>query len=182
MRGRHHSHRSWPQLLLSPAGTEIPFRLSCVLVLRGKPPPLRRRVPRWGLAPPHAALRQPLLTTRRSSQLQSLTGLPRSNGCCWRSLPTMLCAKDERHSGRKRCGRGGEPNEAWQEARRRNQRRAGHTPPPSCWRTEGQLPGPSCGARPSYPSGEQCGGAPNARFELASRMPKREGDLVFNAC
>ena len=106
-------------------------------------PPLGRRVPRWRLAPPHAALRQPLLTTRRSSQLQSLTELPRSNGCCWRSLPTMLCAKDERHSGRKTCGRGGEPNEAWQEARRRNQRRAGHTPPPSCWRTEGQLSGPS---------------------------------------
>ena len=109
----------------------------------GEPPPLRRRVPRWCLAPPHAALRQPLLTTRRSSQLQSLTELPRSNGCCWRSLPTMLCAKDEGHSGRKRCGRGGGPNEAWQEARRRNQRRAGHTSPPSCWRTEGQLSGPS---------------------------------------
>ena len=41
-------------------------------------PPLRRRVPRWRLAPPHAARRQPLLTTRRSSQLQSLTELPRS--------------------------------------------------------------------------------------------------------
>ena len=131
----HCNHFQW--------GVSVPFPLSNVLVLPGNPPPLRRRVPRWRLAPPHAALRQPLLTTRRSSQLQSLTELPRSNGCCWRSLPTMLCAKDEGHSGRKRCGRGGGPNEAWQEARRRNQRRAEHTPPPSCWRTEGQLSCPS---------------------------------------